>query len=45
MLISINLYSMVWIGLFHPLGEAWHSTRLTRNTIVREQLGHYNWEP
>jgi len=27
------------------LGETWNSTRLTRNTIVRDQLGHFNWEP
>jgi len=27
MLISVTLYSMVWIGRFHPLGETWNSTR------------------
>jgi hypothetical protein len=31
MMISPNLYSMVWMGRFHPLGETWDSTRLTRN--------------
>ena len=41
-LISLILYSIVWIGLFHPLGETWNSTRLMRNTIVRDQLGHFN---
>ena len=44
-LISIILYSMVRIGRIHPLGETWNLTRLTRNTIVRDQLGHFNWEP
>jgi len=42
---SLILYSIIWIGLFHPLGETWNSTRLMRNTIVRDQLGHFNWEP
>jgi hypothetical protein len=45
MLISMTLNSIVWIGLFHPLGETWNSTRLTRNTIFRDQLGRFNWEP
>ena len=45
MLISVTLYSIVWIGLFHPLGEIWNSTRLMRNTIVKDQLGYFNWEP
>jgi hypothetical protein len=44
-LISVTLNSIVWIGLFHPLGETWISTRLTRYTIVKNQLGHINWEP
>jgi hypothetical protein len=45
MLISVTLYSIVWISLFHPLGETWNSTRLMRSTIVRNQLGLFNWEP
>jgi hypothetical protein len=43
--ISAALYSIVWIGIFHPLGETWNSARLTRNAIVRDQLGHFNREP
>ena len=27
MLIPVTLYSIAWIGLFHPLGETWNSTR------------------
>jgi hypothetical protein len=42
MLISVILYSIVWMGLSHPLGETWNSTRLTRNNIVRDQLEHFN---
>jgi hypothetical protein len=45
MLISVTLCSIVWIGLFHPLGETWNSILLTRNTIVRDQLGYLNREP
>jgi hypothetical protein len=45
MLIPVTSYSIVWFGFFHPLGETWNSTRLTRNAIVRDQLGHFNWEP
>ena len=44
-LISVTLYTIVWIDLFHTFGEKWNSTRLTRNTIDRDQLGHFNWEP
>ena len=44
-MISIILYSIVWIGLFHPLGETWNSARLMRNSVVRDQLGHFNREP
>jgi len=43
-LIAVALYSFVWLDLFHPLGGTWNSTRLTRNTIVRDQLGHFSWE-
>jgi len=45
MLIFIALPSMVWLCLCHPLGEPWNSTRLARNTIVRDRLGHFNYEP
>ena len=45
MLISITLGPIVWIGLFHPLGETWNWTRLTRKTIDRDHLEHFNWEP
>ena len=45
MLISVDLYPIVWFGLFHPLGETGNSTRLTRNTMVRDQLGYFNVEP
>jgi hypothetical protein len=31
MLISVTLYAIVWMGRFHPLGETWNSTQLTRN--------------
>ena len=44
-LISVTLYSIVWIGRFNLLGETWNSTQLTRNTIIRDQLWHFNWEP
>ena len=45
MLISVALYPNVWISLFYPLGETWNLSRLMRNTTVRDQLGHLNWEP
>jgi hypothetical protein len=45
MLISETLYSIVWIGPFHPLDETWNSTRITRNAIVRDQIEHFNREP
>jgi hypothetical protein len=45
MLITETLYSIVWIGPFHPLDETWNSTLLTRNAIVRDQLKHFNREP
>ena len=44
MLNSVTLYSIVWIGLHHPLGETWDSAPLMRNTIDRDQLGHFNRE-
>ncbi len=44
MLISIILCPIVWIGIFHPMGKICYSVRLMRNTLVREQLGHFNWE-
>jgi hypothetical protein len=34
MLISITIYAIVGIGLFHPLVETWNSTRLILNTII-----------
>ena len=37
-------YSIVWIDLFHPLGETRNSARLTHNAIDRDQLGHPNRE-
>ncbi len=36
---------MIWIGLFHLLGETCIAIRLTRYTIGRDPLGHFNWEP
>jgi malic enzyme len=41
---SLTLYSIVWIGRFHALGETWNSTQLTNYTIVRDQLWHFNGE-
>ena len=44
-LISKALYSIVWIGRFNPsLGETWNSAHLKHNTIVRDQLWHFNTE-
>jgi hypothetical protein len=45
MLISEALYPIVWISLFHPLGETWNLNRLTRNTIIKDELGYFNSEP
>ena len=44
-LILVTLFSIVWVGLFHPMGETLNSSRLTRITIVKDQLGHFNREP
>jgi len=38
MLINIVFYPMVWIGLFHLLGETWNSTRLTGHTMVNDSI-------
>ncbi len=45
MMISETLYAIVWIGRFNPLGEIWNSAQLTRNTIMRDRLWNFNWEP
>jgi hypothetical protein len=45
MLISVTLHLIVWVGLFKPLGETGNSTRLTPNSMVRDQLWHFNWGP
>ena len=44
-LISVTLYPIVWTRLFHPFGETWNLTQLSRNTNLGDQLGHFNWEP
>ena len=42
---SVYLYSVVWIDLFHPVGETRNSVRLMGITIDRDQLEHFNPEP
>jgi hypothetical protein len=31
---SITLYSIAFIGIFHPLREIWNSNRLTRKPLI-----------